>query len=46
VVEGMGVVDAIANIPTTAKGPMQNVPTTDVVIQEVSLISENSSESQ
>jgi peptidyl-prolyl cis-trans isomerase A (cyclophilin A) len=37
VVSGMDVVDAIAKVPTAAKGPHQNVPTTAVVIRKASL---------
>jgi peptidyl-prolyl cis-trans isomerase A (cyclophilin A) len=34
VVDGMGVVDQIAQVPTTNKGPYQNVPSKPVVIEK------------
>ncbi|MBN8510291.1 MAG: peptidyl-prolyl cis-trans isomerase [Burkholderiales bacterium] len=37
VVTGMDVVDAIVAVPTTTKGPLQNVPVTPVVIRKASL---------
>lgn len=42
VTEGMGVVDAIANIPTAPHGAMQNLPKTDVVIKNVSPVKQKS----
>ena len=39
VIRGMGVVDSIAKVPTTTKGPYQNVPVTPVVIQSANVIS-------
>lgn len=41
VIRGMGVVDAIAKVPTTTKGPYQNVPVTPVVIKSARLISKS-----
>jgi cyclophilin family peptidyl-prolyl cis-trans isomerase len=38
VVDGMDVVDAIVKVPTTTKGPYQNVPVEPVVIQKASLV--------
>jgi peptidyl-prolyl cis-trans isomerase B (cyclophilin B) len=38
VVEGMGVVDALVAIPTTAKRGHQDVPVDDVVIHKVEII--------
>jgi cyclophilin family peptidyl-prolyl cis-trans isomerase len=38
VVEGMDVVDAIVQVPTTTKGPYENVPTQPVVIQKASIL--------
>lgn len=38
VTEGMGVADAIANIPTTRKGGMADVPSEAVVIQSIEII--------
>lgn len=35
VVEGMDVVDAIAKVPTTSKGGLQDVPVDNVIIQKV-----------
>jgi peptidyl-prolyl cis-trans isomerase B (cyclophilin B) len=40
VVEGMDVVNAIVNVPTTSKRGHQNVPIEDVVIEKVELIEE------
>jgi peptidyl-prolyl cis-trans isomerase A (cyclophilin A) len=37
VVQGMDVVDAIAKVPTAAKGPYQDVPVTPVVIRKATL---------
>ena len=37
VVEGMDVVDRIKGVPTTTKGPHQNVPATPVLIKKASL---------
>jgi peptidyl-prolyl cis-trans isomerase B (cyclophilin B) len=37
VIEGMDVVEKIKAVPTTNKGPMQNVPVTDVVINEAKI---------
>lgn len=37
VVAGMDVVDAIAKVPTTGKGPHQNVPVTPVTIRKASV---------
>ena len=39
VVKGMDVVDRIVQVPTTAVGPHQDVPRTDVVIQKMQLLS-------
>jgi peptidyl-prolyl cis-trans isomerase B (cyclophilin B) len=39
VVEGMEVVDAIAQVPTTTKGDYANVPTQPVVIQKATVLS-------
>jgi peptidyl-prolyl cis-trans isomerase B (cyclophilin B) len=39
VVEGMDVVDAIAQVPTATKGMYENVPTQPVVIQKVTVLS-------
>jgi peptidyl-prolyl cis-trans isomerase B (cyclophilin B) len=39
VVEGMDVVDAIAQLPTTTKGMYENVPTQAVVIQKATVLS-------
>lgn len=39
VIRGMGVVDSIAKVPTTTKGPYQNVPVTPVVIRSANVIS-------
>ncbi|HEX6898456.1 MAG TPA: peptidylprolyl isomerase [Thermoanaerobaculia bacterium] len=39
VVEGMEVVDAIAQVPTTTKGPHANVPTQPVIIQKATVLS-------
>jgi cyclophilin family peptidyl-prolyl cis-trans isomerase len=38
VVEGMDVADAIVKVPTTTKGPYQNVPVQAVVIQKASVL--------
>jgi cyclophilin family peptidyl-prolyl cis-trans isomerase len=38
VVEGMDVVDAIAQVPTTSKPPYENVPVQPVVIQKVTIL--------
>jgi cyclophilin family peptidyl-prolyl cis-trans isomerase len=38
VVEGMDVVDAIAQVPTTSKTPYENVPLQPVVIQKVTIL--------
>jgi len=38
VVEGMDVVDKMAEIPTGSKGPHQDVPKTDIVITKATLI--------
>jgi len=38
VIEGMDVVDAIVNVPTTTKGDYQNVPITPVVIKKVTVV--------
>jgi cyclophilin family peptidyl-prolyl cis-trans isomerase len=38
VVEGMDVVDAIVKVPTTTKGPHQNVPVEPVVIRKASVV--------
>jgi cyclophilin family peptidyl-prolyl cis-trans isomerase len=38
VVEGMDVVDAIAQVPTTSKAPYENVPIQPVVIQKVTIL--------
>jgi len=40
VVQGIDVVDKIAQVPTANAGPHQNVPQTPVVIQNVKIISE------
>jgi cyclophilin family peptidyl-prolyl cis-trans isomerase len=40
VIQGLDVVDKIAQVPTTNAGPHQNVPQTPVVIQNVKIISE------
>jgi len=40
VVEGMDVVNAIVNLPTTSKRGHQNVPIEDVVIEKVEVIEE------
>ena len=40
VTEGMDVVDAIVNVPTTSKSGHQNVPIDDVVIETVEVIGE------
>lgn len=39
VVEGMDVVDAISKVPTTARGPYQNLPVEPVVIRTVKRLS-------
>jgi peptidyl-prolyl cis-trans isomerase B (cyclophilin B) len=39
VIEGMEVVDAIAQVSTTTKGPYANVPTQPVVIQKATVLS-------
>lgn len=38
VVEGMDVVDAIAQVPTTNKGPYQGVPTQPVIVQKATIL--------
>lgn len=38
VVSGMDVVDAIAAVPTTTKGPLQDVPQTPVIIESARLL--------
>ena len=38
VVEGMDVVDAIAAVPTTTKGPYANVPTQPIVVQKATVL--------
>ncbi|CAG9165902.1 Peptidyl-prolyl cis-trans isomerase A [Cupriavidus laharis] len=38
VVEGMDTIDKIKNVPTTAYGPMRNVPATPIVIESASVI--------
>jgi cyclophilin family peptidyl-prolyl cis-trans isomerase len=38
VVEGMDVADAIVKVPTTTKGPYQNVPVQAVMIQKASVL--------
>lgn len=38
VVEGMDVVDAIVQVPTTTKGPYENVPMQPVVLQKASIL--------
>jgi peptidyl-prolyl cis-trans isomerase B (cyclophilin B) len=38
VVEGLDVVDAIARVPTTNKGPYQNVPVEPVVIRKAEIL--------
>ena len=38
VVEGMDVVDAIVQVPTTTKGPYQDVPVQPVVIQKATIL--------
>ena len=40
VVEGMGVVDKIASVPTTTRNGMENVPVKPVVINSAELISQ------
>lgn len=40
VVEGMDVVNAIVNVPTTSKGSHQDVPVDDVLIERVEVIEE------
>jgi cyclophilin family peptidyl-prolyl cis-trans isomerase len=42
VVEGMEVVDRIVGVPTTAKGPHENVPVTPVVIRSIRLTGDTS----
>jgi peptidyl-prolyl cis-trans isomerase A (cyclophilin A) len=37
VISGMDVVDRIRTMPTTGKGPHQNVPVTDIVIRKATL---------
>jgi len=44
VVEGMDVVDAIVNVPSTNKGPHQNVPVENVVIKKAVRLVEESDE--
>ena len=39
VIEGMAVVDAIENVPTTTKGPHRDVPSTPVVIKKATIVS-------
>lgn len=38
VVEGMDVVDAIVQVPTTTKGPYENVPVQPVLLQKASIL--------
>ena len=38
VVEGMDTIEKIKNVPTTAYGPMRNVPATPIVIESASVI--------
>ncbi|CAG2128972.1 peptidylprolyl isomerase [Cupriavidus numazuensis] len=38
VVEGMDTIEKIKNVPTTAYGPMRNVPATPIVIESASII--------
>jgi cyclophilin family peptidyl-prolyl cis-trans isomerase len=38
VVEGMDVVDAIVNVPTTTKGPYENVPKEPLLIQKATVV--------
>ncbi len=38
VVEGMDVVDAIVQVPTTTKGPYENVPVQPVVLQKATIL--------
>jgi len=38
VVEGMDVVDAIVNVPTTTKGPYENVPKEPILIQKATVV--------
>ncbi len=38
VVEGMDVVDKMAKMPTSSRAGLRNVPTTDIVIEEASLV--------
>jgi peptidyl-prolyl cis-trans isomerase B (cyclophilin B) len=38
VVEGMDVVDAIVQVPTTTKGPYENVPVQPIVIQKATVL--------
>lgn len=40
VVEGMDVVEAMAKVPTGSRGPHQDVPTTDIVIEKAEVITE------
>jgi peptidyl-prolyl cis-trans isomerase A (cyclophilin A) len=44
VVEGMDVVDAIVAVPTTSKGPHQNVPVENVVIKKAVRLAEKDGE--
>lgn len=40
VVKGMDVIDRIAQVPTTALGPHQDVPRTDVVIKKMQVVAQ------
>jgi len=40
VIEGMDVVDAMAKAPTGSRGPHQNVPLTDIVIEKAKVITD------
>jgi len=40
VVEGMDVVEAMAKVPTGSRGPHQDVPSTDIIIEKAELIAE------
>ncbi len=44
VVEGMDVVDAIVSVPTTRKGPHQNVPVDNIVIKKALRLAEKDAE--
>lgn len=43
VVEGMDVVNKIASVPTTSKGPHQDVPKTNIVIEKVTVLEKEQS---